>query len=409
MIYDVAVIGGGASGLMAAGRAAELGASVIVLEKNKMAGVKLLMTGGMRCNLTNLITDYKTLASKYGPAGRFLVSALARFGSSDTVDFFEGHGVKTKIENNNRVFPVTDNARSVLKALMDYNQTGGVEIRLEAAVKDIMTESGHITEVVLMSGQRVQAKKYIIATGGKSYPGSGSTGDANAWLEKMGHRIMPLSPGLVAILLNDKYISELEGLSRTDVSLELMAGGKTIASSYGDILFTASGLSGPAAFNLSRSISAPAAPDLQIIADFFPDFEVEEFDGRLAELFAGNVKTIKNCLGEILPPKLIPVLEKLAGFDFERRGNSVTKTERLKIGALLKGWRLDVQGLDSYDRAMITVGGLDLKEVDPKTMRSKLIDNLFVVGEALDIAGPSGGFNLQVCWSTGRIAGEAAA
>lgn len=409
MIYDVAVIGGGASGLMAAGRAGELGAKVVILEKNGSVGLKLLMTGGTRCNLTNNIADPKILATNFGSAGRFLISAFSRFGPKEVMAFFNSRGVATKIENNNRVFPASDSGREVLKALVDYAQAAGALIMTNAAVKNIILDKGRIAEIVLADGQRIKAINYIIATGGRSYPATGSSGDAYEWLRRCGHNIIAPSPALVSILVENEFIAALEGLSREEVKLTLLQGKKKIASEQGDILFTAAGLSGPAALNLSRFIKLPLEGDLSLSLDFFSEFKIDKLDEELQKIFSGNNKTVKNSLAGIIPPKLIPVTGSLVPLDMDKQANSVSKLERRQLGGLLKDFRLSVRGLGGYDKAMITAGGLDLKEVDPKTMRSKIIPNLFVAGEALDIAGPTGGFNLQACWSTGRIAGEAAA
>lgn len=417
MEYNVAVIGGGASGLMAAGRAGEQGARVVLIEKNDQLGLKLLMTGGTRCNLTNYLEAPKILAAnfgeagspRFGGAGRFLIAAFSRFGPKETVDFFESRGVKTKIEEGNRVFPVSDKAQEVLKALLEYVKATGGKILTGAAVSDIIIDKGRIKEIIMADGEKIKAANYIIATGGKSYPGTGSSGDAYRWLKKMGHKIITPLPALVPIIVKDNFVKELEGLSRTGVSLSLLQDGKKISTSQGDILFTSSGLSGPAALNLSRFIKQPISRGLELSIDFFPEINDEDMDDKLKEMFTGNNKSLRNSLAGMIPPRLVPVLERSAGLEPDKKANSFTKTERRKLIAGLKDFHLGIKDLGGYDRAMITAGGLDLKEVDPKTMRSKLIPNLFVVGEALDIAGPTGGFNLQACWSTGRIAGEAAA
>lgn len=408
MDYDVAVIGGGPSGLMAAGRAGELGAKAVLLEKNETAGIKLLMTGGTRCNLTNFIEDPKVLASYFGSAGRFLISAFSRFGPKETIDFFKSLGLKTRTEGNNRVFPVSDKSSDVFKALLNYVNKSGIEIKTGAAVKDIIFDNGLITEIILAGGQRIEAKNYIIATGGLSYPGTGSSGDAYAWLKRLGHNIIIPRPALVPIIVNEDAIRELEGLSREDTLLTLFQDGNKIGSVRGDILFTSFGLSGPAALNLSRFINLSAGKNFEIAIDFFPDIAPADFDQKLQEILIAGNKTLKNSLAAIIPPKLMPVIGFLNGLDMDIKAHSLAKKDRLSLGKLLKSFYLSVKGLAGYDKAMLTAGGLDLKEVDPKTMRSKIISNLFIVGEALDIAGPTGGFNLQACWSTGRIAGEAA-
>ena len=409
MEYDVAVIGGGASGLIAAGRASELGAKTILVEKNTAVGLKLLMTGGTRCNLTNYIEDKKILASNFGSAGRFLISAFSRFGPQETIDFFNALGLPTKIEENNRVFPRENTARAVLQALLNYLEKTDVVIKAGTAVREIVLNQGRIAEIILVDGQRIKATNYIITTGGRSYPATGSSGDAYNWLKNMGHKIITPSPALTPIIVNDNFVAELEGLSREGISLSLFQGRKKIAASQGSVLFTASGISGPAALDLSRFIRPPFQNNLILSLDFFPALSGENLDDKLSEIFSGNNKTFKNSLAGFLPPKLISLLARLLALDPEKPANSVTKRERQELANRLKDFRLGVKGLAGYDKAMLTVGGLDLREVDPKTMRSRLIPNLFVAGEVLDIAGPTGGFNLQACWSTGWVAGEAAA
>lgn len=409
MKYDVAVIGGGASGLMAAGRAGEKRAKTILIEKNSSLGVKLLMTGGTRCNLTNYLENSKILAANFGLAGRFLISALTRFGPREVVDFFNRRGVKTKMEDNNRVFPISDQAAEILGALIGYVKKSGVDIKTGAVVSDIIIDKGKISEIILVGGAKIKATNYIIATGGQSYPQTGSTGDAYKWLKKIGHNIIAPAPALVPIIVQEDFIKELEGLSREEAILSLWQDGKKIDVSQGDILFTSFGLSGPATLNLSRLIKFPIKKGLQLAIDFFPELDINSLDEKLREIFIGTNRTLKNSLAGIIPPRLIPPLEFLTGLDMDGKAHLVTKIERRKLGYLLKDFRLGVKGLAGYDRAMVTAGGLDLKEVDPKTMRSKIISNLFVAGEVLDIAGPTGGFNLQASWSTGRIAGEAAA
>ena len=413
MKYDVAVIGGGASGLMAAGRAGEKGAQVILIEKNNQLGVKLLMTGGTRCNLTNNIEDPKALAAHYGAAGRFLISAFSRFGALDAIRFFNDRGVGTKMEENNRVFPASDSGRDVLKALVDYCRQGNVEIMTGAAAKEFLMEDDAATgskigAVKLMNGQEITAAQYVIATGGRSYPGSGSTGDAYDWLRKMGHAVVAPSPALVPVMVGEGCVADLEGLSQRDAAVSLWQDDKKIASGRGDILFTAAGLSGPAILNISRFIALPLSSKTELSLDFFPDIEKPALDRHLREIFSGSNKNLKNSLVSLIAPRLSAVLGELAVIDSDKKANAYTKEERQRLVALLKDFRFSVKALAGYDKAMITAGGLELKEVDPKDMRSKLISNLCVVGEALDIAGPTGGFNLQACWSTGYVAGEAA-
>jgi predicted Rossmann fold flavoprotein len=409
MKYDIIIIGAGPAGLMAANRASELGASVLLIEKNKQPGLKLLATGGGRCNITNYLEDYKFLATNYGKNSRFLLSAFSKFGPREVVEFFENLGIKTKIEKNNQVFPFSDKARDVLNALLVNIKKNKGEIKTEASVEKFIlskTEPKKIEKIILTGGEELSADNYILATGGRSYPLSGSTGDAYQWLKNMGHNIIKPRPGLAPIIIQEKFIKELEGLSMSNVTLTLKDNDKKINEVSGDIIFTANGLSGPASLNLSRHIYI-ANNNLELNIDFFPEIKNLELDKNLQTLFSEHgQKTLKNNLSTILPPKLIPVIIKLAQLGGEKKTNSLTKSERQLILALLKNLNLKIITIGGFDRAMITVGGLDIKEVDPKTMQSRIIPNLFIAGELLDIDGPTGGYNLQACWSTGYVAGD---
>lgn len=404
--YDVAVIGAGPAGLMAAITASNNGAKVIVLEKNRQPGLKLLITGGGRCNVTNYLEDYQLLAKNYGKNGSFLLSAFSKFGPSEVVDFFENLGVKTKIEKNNQVFPVSNQSREVLKSLTDELSFKGGIIKTSAVVKKIVSKNKIIQKIVLNDGEEVIARNYILATGGKSYAATGSTGDGYGWLKSLGHRITPLSPVLSPILIEEKNIADLEGLSFSEIKISLFKQEKRVISLLGDCIFTASGLSGPLIFSLSRYVGSSLKGD-RLVIDLMPNLNQEQLDRKLQKLFSDyGQKFIKNILTEIVPPKLIPTLMWWLDLTAEEKGNAVTKAERQKLGYFLKNWSFHIKGLAAYEKAMVTAGGLDLKEIDPKTMRSRLIYNLFVAGEILDLDGPTGGFNLQICWSTGRVAGE---
>jgi predicted Rossmann fold flavoprotein len=409
MKYDIIIIGGGASGLMAASRACDLGAKVLLIEKNKQAGIKLLTTGGGRCNITNYIEDYKVLAANYKNNSRFLLSAFSKFGAKETVEFFKNLGIKTKIEANNRVFPVSDKARDVLNALIkDINKHKG-EIKTEAIVKKIVMSydaKNKIAKIILESGEELSANNYILTTGGRALPASGSTGDAYKWLKNLGHTVIKPRPGLTPIIVKEKFVKDLEGLSLTNVNLNLLAGDKKIINVTGDIIFTAVGLSGPAGLNLSRYIDT-SIPNSKISLDIFPNIGANELEKKLQNLFdKQGLKTLKNGLLNFLPPKLIPVILQLTNLDGDKKNSLINKTERQAIINLLKHFDLSIVTIGDYDKAMITVGGLDTRGIDPKTMRSRLISNLFIAGELLDLDGPTGGFNLQLCWSTGYIAGE---
>ena len=407
MYYDVAVIGGGASGIMAAGRAGERKARTVLIEKNKKLGVKLLSTGGGRCNLTNRIEEIKKLAEQFGDNGKFLFSALNKFNPRDTIKFFEDLGVKTKIEDNNRVFPVSDSALQVLNALISYLKKSQVEIMTGAEVKNIITRGDKIEKVVLADGEEISANKFIFAVGGRSYVKTGSTGDGYKWLEKLGHKIETPLPALVPILVKEKFVKELQGLSLKSAGVGVYLDDKKIESAVGDIIFMSAGVSGPAILNLSKKIVQSLPGKVSIKIDLFPEVGFSDLDKKVQKHFQSvNNKVAKNAFVDFLAPKLIPVIIKLAGVDEEKKVNVITGEERKKIVSLLKELKLEVKSSAGYEHAMVTTGGVNLDEIDPRTMKSKIISNLYLAGEILDLDGPTGGFNLQMCWSTGYLAGD---
>ncbi len=407
MTYDVAIIGGGPAGLMAAGRAAETGARVIIIEKNKQLGVKLLLTGGGRCNITNLIEQPKSLATAYHESGKFLLSAFSRFGPVETLDFFERRGVKTKVEANARVFPKSNSAKDILQALVNYSAEFGVEIKTGAVVKEMICNSDRIVAVKLLNNEEISADNIILCVGGKSYPATGSTGEGYKWLKQLGHSLTEIKPALTPLIVKEKFLAELQGLSLTDCKIGLYSASRKISSRRGEIIFTSNGLSGPLALDLSHEIGRLPLGNVIIKIDFKPDESVSQLEEKMLAIFrADNNKEIKNSLLKILPPKLIPIILRLSATPAGKKVNSVTKEERKKNIELIKIFTLEIKGLAGYDSAMITSGGVNLKEVDQRTMRSKLVNNLFLAGEILGIDGPTGGYNLQVCWSSGYVAGE---
>lgn len=409
MRYDVAIIGGGPAGMMAAGRAGELGASVILLEKNDRLGIKLLITGHGRCNITNNTESAREMALMFGNNGRFLLSVFTRFGVKDVIGFFEGRGVKTKIEKGNRVITESDRAQDVLDALIGYMLGSRVDIRLNSEVGRIVRSENKIEKVVLADGEEIEADRFIICTGGKSYPATGSTGDGYGWAKTLGHTVVRPVPALSPVLLKDAFVKELEGLSLRDAPVSVWKDGRKLASGAGDVLFTAKGLSGPFIFNMSKGIAKELPGDVVLKIDLVPDLDFMELDIRMLKYFQeGPKKLIKNLLDQFLPQKLIPVIVTIAGVDPAKKGNFITKEERKSLVHLMKGFSLHVAGLVGFDKAVVTAGGIELREVEPKTMRSKIIENLYFAGEILDLDGPTGGYNLQVCWSTGYLAGEAA-
>ncbi|PKM89191.1 aminoacetone oxidase family FAD-binding enzyme [Candidatus Falkowbacteria bacterium HGW-Falkowbacteria-2] len=406
--FDLIVIGGGPAGLMAAGQAAELGSSVLLLEKNHNLGVKLLMTGGGRCNFTNKIPP-RTLADAFGANGKWLLSGLTRFGSNEVISFFKSKGLKVKVEANGRVFPESDNANDLLTLLLEHAKKNGVTIRTGSSVLRLEDDNGRIQSVVLRDGTTLRANKYIIATGGRSYPTSGSTGDAYDWLRALAHRVIKPRPALSPILLNDD-IKELQGISLSEIELRLFQGDKKLGSAIGDIIFTGSGLSGPAALNISRVIARHPGVELEVRIDFLPLVNQQVLEQNILALTQENKNhDLKNIISELVPKKLAIHLLSVAGINSDKKGNGLSKAERQALARTLKSYAVSVKGLRGFEEAMITVGGVDLREVDPKTMGSKLFNNLYFAGEILDLEGPTGGYNLQVAWTSGYIAGENAA
>jgi len=404
--YDVAVIGGGPAGMMAAGRAAELGAKVVLIEKKPRLGTKLLMTGGGRCNLTHAEPDVRRLAERFGPNGRFLYSAFSRFGITETMEFFESRGLRLKTEPGGRVFPESDRAADVLRVLSNYLRKGRVKVLTRTPVTGISSADGVVAAVRLAEGA-FTASHYILCTGGKSYPATGSSGEGYRWLKRLGHTINPLVPVLAPIRIREGWVRQAEGASVSDVSLRLNVDGKKKAEVTGEAVFTRDGLSGPAALDMTRLMRRHSGA-MELLLDLRPDADVESLDQELVGLFIQHENMlIDNCIRKALSPKLAPLYMKLAGIDPDTRVNKVTRDSRRKLARLIKGLPMKVSGTYGFNRAMVTGGGVKLDEVDQKTMRSKFANNLLLAGEVLDLDGPTGGYNLQICWSTGYVAGGA--
>jgi predicted Rossmann fold flavoprotein len=410
-IFDVVVIGGGPAGMMAAGRAAECGASVILLEKNKRLGEKLLISGGGRCNLTNATSDPQVLLKKYGRAEKFLHSPFSKFGVDETLRFFHERDMPTKVEPGNRVFPMSDRSQSVFDVLEKYMDEGSVVIRPESVVVSIEAKKGLITGVVLKDGNCIVGKKYILATGGKSHPETGSTGDGFRFLKAIGHTIVNPDPSLVPIRVKESWIKELSGISFEDVKLSIFQGGKRQGRKRGKLLFTHFGLSGPLVLNMSRDIGESLRyGETEVSVDFFPTIDVKSLDMKILDVFSENSnKQMKNVLREIVAPLLAPVLLGLASIDPEKGVNSMTREERILLGKIMKDFRLSVAGLLGPEKAIVTSGGVALPEIDFRTLQSRLYPNLLLVGDILDIDRPSGGYSLQLCWTTAFVAGSSAA
>ena len=409
-IWDVVVIGGGPAGMMAAGRAAERGAHVLLLEKNGSLGTKLLITGGGRCNVTNAELDTRTLLTKYGTAGKYLASPFAAWSSQETMDFFEERKMPIKIEAEKRAFPASNKAQSVHDVLTAYMKAGNVTVRTKAEVKSIAKGAGKIDAVILKDGSRIEARAFILATGGKSRPETGSTGDGFTWAARLGHTVSTSNAALVPIAVHEAWVRRIAGVSLKDVKVTLFQQNEKQESLVGKILFTHHGLSGPAILNLSRTIGELlqyAPVNLEI--DLLPTLGYEKINEQLQALFKDeHVKKLKNALPELIPRSLVEMVLELAAIDGETVCNSVTRTDRIRLTKILKHISLSVKGLMGLDKAVVTSGGVSLDDIDTKTFQSRLFSNLYMIGDVLDISRPSGGYSLQLCWTSGVVAADAA-
>lgn len=392
--------------MMAAGRAAELGAKVVLVEKKPRLGTKLLMTGGGRCNLTHAELDVRKLVERYGRNGRFLFSAFSSFGVAETMEFFESRGLRLKTEADGRVFPASDRASDVLAVLSGYLRKGKVKILTRSPVSGISSNDGTITAVRLAEDV-ITATHYILCTGGRSYPATGSTGEGYGWLKRLGHAVAPPVPLLAPVRVREGWVKHIEGASVHGAALYLFVDGKRKAEESGEAVFTRDGLSGPMALDMTRRMREYAGSAMTLALDLRPGSSLEALDKELVALFRDNENMLAgNCLRPVLSPKLTPLFLVLSGMDPDSRVNKVTKEQRKKLAALMKGLEMTLAGTGGFNRAIITGGGVSLDEVDQKTMRSKLASNLSIAGELLDLDGPTGGYNLQICWSTGYVAGE---
>lgn len=405
--FDVAVIGAGPAGMMAAGAAAESGAKVILIEKNKKLGKKLLLTGNGRCNITNAEFNLRKLVGNYGKGGEFLFHAFSIFGPKEVINFFKGLGVKTKIENGNRVFPASGKAVDVLNALEKYLLKNKVDISLGSQVSRIIFKDNKIERLVV-GGKEIIAKKYIFCTGGKSYPVTGSTGDGFEWTSDLGHEISELSPALVPMKLKENWVKDLQGLVLKDVRISVLQNNKKHFQEKGDILITHFGFSGPVVLDISKRVGELLKKGgVDLCLDFFPNLSMEDLYKKIQEKIDKNPKkTIRNLLVDLKPQRFVDIFLKSLDIDADKQASSITKKERKDIARLLKNFRVIATGLLGFDSAMVTSGGVLLEEIDDKTMKSKIVDNLFFSGEIVDIDGKTGGFNLQACWSTGYLAGK---
>lgn len=407
--YDLIVVGGGASGLMAAGRAGERGKKVLLLEKNRNVGEKLKISGGGRCNITNAEFDARVLLQSYGKAEQFLYSVFSQFGVKDTFSFFESKGLPLVVQARKRAFPKTEKAEDVLTVFQKYLREVGVKVQTSSPVTKVHVSKGHITGV--SSGKETYtASNYLLATGGVSHPETGSTGDGFLWLKELGHTVIKPTPTIVPIKVADSWSKALAGISIDSMKITFFVDGKKAFFETGKILFTHFGLSGPLILNCAHRVS-DLLHDGAVSAtiDLFPGVDLGNVEKKLIAVFDANKnKTLKNVLREVVPAGttkgIFMVLE--GQVDSLKKVHSISKEERKVLVRTLKALPLTITGLMGFDRAVIADGGVPLEEIDMKTMRSKKVANLFITGDLLHINRPSGGFSLQLCWSSGYVAGS---
>lgn len=407
--WDVVVIGGGPAGMIAAGRASSLGKKVLLLEKNTNLGKKLLITGGGRCNVTNNKTNTRELLAKYKGNDKFLFSTFSQFDVTDTLEFFHKRGMNTKEENEGRIFPVSDSSQTVFDVLYKYMQEGKVEIRKSSIVSGISTDKSDGTIIIkTKSGNDIHAKSCVVATGGLSRPETGSTGEGFAWLKKLGHTINDNDAALVPIALSDKWIKKLSGVTLNDIKLITFQNNQKQDSYKDKLLFTHTGISGPTVLNMSKDVSELLKYGEVIISiDLFPGIDTNTLKQRLQTiLVAESNKKLKNVLKDFIPSSLVSVILEMTEIDGQTFCHSVSSENRMKIVKQAKDIKLHVKGLLGKEKAIVTSGGVSLTEVDFKTMQSRLVPNLYLVGDVLNIDRPSGGYSLQLCWTTGYVAGS---
>jgi hypothetical protein len=411
--YDVAVIGAGAAGLLAATRAAERGRRTLLLEKNRKPGVKILMSGGTRCNLTHA-TDARGIVEAFGEQGSFLHSALAALSPDELVAMFEAEGVRTKIEETGKVFPVSDRAIDVLQALQRMLKSSGAQLELETPVTGIDRDGDGF--VLQTPRGVVHAENVIITVGGQSYPGSGTTGDGYAWAKRFGHKIVPPRPALTPLTTNERWVTELRGVAVPDVAMELIEsepgrpgrGARPAASRRGSFLFTHFGLSGPAPMDVSRAVTAkPQAGDWRALCDFVPNIRGEQINEQLQTAAKNEGRRgVLNMASELVPRRLAEAIMARADIPLERRAAELSRAERTALVDGLKRTVIPISGTLGFKKAEVTAGGVSLDEVDSRSMQSKLAPGLYFAGEVLDLDGPIGGYNFQSAFSTGFLAGE---
>lgn len=409
-IKKIVVVGAGPAGMMAAIRASQLNQQVTLIEKNPILGKKLLLSGKGRCNLTNFC-DLDSFLQRFPSGGQFLRDAFKKFFNQDLMNFFEKRGLKLKVERQQRVSPVSNKSDSVVRVLKQELLKNGVKLIYKTEVKDLFIQDRRIKGLLMSNGSFIPADKVILATGGASYGFTGSTGEGIDLAKRLGHRIAPLKPGLIPLEIRQQYPKVLEGLTLKNIRLKFSDGSRKIVSEIGELLFTKYGISGPLVLSFSGKIIDWLSENKHVYAeiDFKPALSREQLNARLLREFQTNSKQgIKNILKNLLPKRMIDVLINLAKIPSDKKASQISQSERHYLVCLLKALRLDITRPRPLQEAMITRGGVSLKDIDPRTMESRLIKGLYFCGEMLEVDADTGGFNLQAAFSTGYLAGESA-
>ena len=401
----VIVVGGGAAGMMACHAAAMCGHQVTLLEKNEKLGKKIYITGKGRCNLTNA-SDMEVLFANVMSNRKFLYSAFYTFDNNQVIDLFEMNGMATKTERGNRVFPVSDHSSDVISTMAKVLKNDNVEVKLNTTVQSLIIKENKACGVIV-NGKEISADNVILCTGGLSYPSTGSTGDGYEFAKKAGHRITDCTPSLVPFNIREEWVKDLQGLSLKNSAITIYDEKKKLYSDFGEMLFTHFGVSGPMILSASGNIKAGEfAKPLKLVIDLKPAMTEEQLDKRILRDFDENKnKQFRNSVSKLLPSKLIPIIIDLSGIDPDKKVNEISKEERNHFVHLLKNLTMTINGLRGWNEAIITKGGINVKDVNPSTMESKLVSNLFFAGEVLDLDAMTGGYNLQIAWSTGYLAG----
>ncbi len=408
-MWDVIVIGGGPAGMMAAGRAAELGRSVLLLEKNPILGKKLLITGGGRCNLTNNKQNIRVMAAQYKGSGQFLMSAFSQFDVTKTLNFFNSLGMATKEEAEGRMFPSSNTSQSVLDVLVKYMNKGKVEVRTNAMIDNLsLNDKKEYITLRLKKGKTLTTRSCIVATGGISHPETGSTGEGFIWLKKIGHTIVKNDFALVPITIKDEWVKKIAGVTLRDIKLTTTQNGKKQDAQKGKLLFTHFGISGPTILNMSKDIGELMyGGEVIIMLDLFPKLDHGALKQSLQDiLIAESNKKLKNTLSALVPSALVSAILKITGVDGEVANHSIRHEDRMKLIKYMKAIPMHVKGLLGANKAIVSSGGVVPEEVNFKTMQSRIVPQIYIIGDALNINRPSGGYSLQLCWTTGFVAGN---